>query len=255
MKLKSNQILEWAASAGAKTVSGPPSVFCVRVGDKAHPAIMLLSGVHGDEQSGPITLARMLNNGHLEELAQENSVCIYIVPLLNPDGWDAGTREYRGTDLNRKFTRRNLDVIAEVTSLIEKLPLRAFMDLHEDKETPHPYIFTLDGQEDRFNTEFAAAMGCKTSSWEMSRKWEGSSEGFARGCGIEVVSTSEVPPGWDLAKRVNWNERTVMWFIHNSLGSANRVASRWLHAGTIRASGGGRSKNWWPGSCKGLSDL
>lgn len=215
MTPSSKTLLDLVSGHG-KRVGGFPSVFCVREGDPRHPAILLLSGVHGDERSGPITLARMLVRGELARLASSQGVCIYTIPLLNKNGWDAATRESGGVDLNRSFLRPDLEVLAGVRALLEGDQFLAFLDLHEDKETPHPYIFSLEG--DRFNGEFAAHMGCPTSTWEESPKWEGSSEGFARKCGVPTTSTTEVPPTWNMRSRVTWNAAAVQWFASNCGG-------------------------------------
>jgi protein MpaA len=74
----------------------------ILVGDPAAPRSMLVVGcIHGDERAG-IPIARLLASG-----PPVSGVALWIVPVLNPDGAAADTRQNaRGVDLNRNFPYR-----------------------------------------------------------------------------------------------------------------------------------------------------
>ena len=72
----------------------------VEVGDRAGTRVLVVGCVHGDETGG-IGVARALERLRLHDLD------LWVVPVLNPDGVAAGTRQNaHGVDLNRNFPRR-----------------------------------------------------------------------------------------------------------------------------------------------------
>lgn len=74
----------------------------VLVGDPRAPRTMLVVGcVHGNERAG-IAIAKLLTT-----LSVPRDTALWIVPVLNPDGAAADTRQNsRGVDLNRNFPYR-----------------------------------------------------------------------------------------------------------------------------------------------------
>lgn len=70
--------------------------------------VLFIGGIHGDEQEGAYTTARLpdaFNNARLGE-----SVTLTIVEDLNPDGRAASTRvNANGVDINRNFPASNFD--------------------------------------------------------------------------------------------------------------------------------------------------
>ncbi len=63
--------------------------------------ILLMAGVHGDERNGVEMVGRIVERlRSCDRLAGR----IVVMPLVNPDGYEAGTRRNaRGIDLNRNF--------------------------------------------------------------------------------------------------------------------------------------------------------
>lgn len=63
--------------------------------------VLLLAAMHGDEK-GAVTTLRALRDGRPITGAD-----IWVVPVVNPDGYAAGTRQNaRDVDLNRNFSRK-----------------------------------------------------------------------------------------------------------------------------------------------------
>lgn len=63
--------------------------------------VLLLAAMHGDEK-GAVTTLRALRDGRPITGAD-----IWVVPVVNPDGYAAGTRQNaRAVDLNRNFSRK-----------------------------------------------------------------------------------------------------------------------------------------------------
>lgn len=72
----------------------------VEVGDRSGTRVLVVGCVHGDETGG-IAVARAL------ERLRPHGLDLWIVPVLNPDGVAAGTRQNaHGVDLNRNFPWR-----------------------------------------------------------------------------------------------------------------------------------------------------
>ncbi len=69
----------------------------------AAPAVLLFGAIHGDEPLGARCLERLA-----DELPAELPRAAWIVPVANPDGLAAGTKDNaRGVDLNRNFAARS----------------------------------------------------------------------------------------------------------------------------------------------------
>ncbi|MCP5156215.1 MAG: succinylglutamate desuccinylase/aspartoacylase family protein [Ectothiorhodospiraceae bacterium] len=71
------------------------------------PVLLVRAGVHGDERSGPVALARHL--GAVVDAAHARGVRLICYPLGNPSGYQAGTRYNAdrdpGPDGNNDFLR------------------------------------------------------------------------------------------------------------------------------------------------------
>ena len=78
------------------------SIFAFELGDPKSRTTMLVVGcIHGDECAG-IAIARSLISA-----PPPSAIDLWVIPDLNPDGFEAGTRQNgRGVDLNRNFAFR-----------------------------------------------------------------------------------------------------------------------------------------------------
>lgn len=85
----------------AKTSQGTP-IELHKLGPDGKPTIVLVGGVHGDEPEGVWLVEAFLKAAQNE--AEKWNCQFWVIPNLNPDGIDKGTRTNgRGVDLNRNF--------------------------------------------------------------------------------------------------------------------------------------------------------
>lgn len=105
------------------------------------PAVFVSAGIHGDEPAGPLALLALLTSP-----AFRRDVSWTLLPLMNPSGWEAGTRESAaGADLNRDYRDPTQpETLAETAWLRDH---RARFDwavnLHEDWEATGCYVYEL----------------------------------------------------------------------------------------------------------------
>jgi protein MpaA len=110
---------------------------CVRIAgpDAGHDPIRLglFAGIHGDEPAGCSALVE-LATALAGEPARAAGYELFIYPLINPTGYERGTRvNHLGVDLNRAFWRGSSD--AEVQAIENELRQHAFhgiITLHAD---------------------------------------------------------------------------------------------------------------------------
>jgi predicted deacylase len=102
----------------------------------------IFATIHGDEPEGTLALLRflrMLEND--PEIGR--GYALFIYPLCNPGGFEAGTRASRsGKDLNREFWRQSAE--PEVRFLESEIYLHAFdgiINLHGDNTSSGLYGF------------------------------------------------------------------------------------------------------------------
>lgn len=108
------------------------------------PVVYLSTGMHGDEPGGPEALLHLLENGLLDR-----QLSFHICPMLNPTGFELGTRENAaGRDMNRDyFHLRNVEVQGHVKWL-EKRNSELFISLHEDWESAGFYYYEINASGD-----------------------------------------------------------------------------------------------------------
>jgi protein MpaA len=91
--------------------------------------LLITAGIHGNEKAGPLALSTFLKKHD-----DYGNHSIYIVPLLNPDGFEHNRRENeQGRDLNRAFNKNlkndNTDFLED---LIFSISPDLVVNLHED---------------------------------------------------------------------------------------------------------------------------
>jgi protein MpaA len=119
-----------------------PRLVFRRPGEEAEIKIGIFAGVHGDEPAGVLALCdfvRALEASPVRGRGYE----LHIYPLINPTGYEDGTRHSRsGKDLNREFWRGSLEpevALIEHEILHEKY--NGYIALHSDDASDGMYAF------------------------------------------------------------------------------------------------------------------
>jgi murein peptide amidase A len=102
--------------------------------------LYLSTGIHGDEPSGPLAVRRLLEENQWPEAN------LWLVPCLNPPGFDRNTRENAdGIDLNRDYRHLTTkEVSAHVAWLKQQPNFDLTLLLHEDWEASGFYVYELN---------------------------------------------------------------------------------------------------------------
>ncbi len=120
---------------------GTPLLVARRVPKGALMSVYVSSGTHGDEPAGPLALLHWMTRG-----IPDPGVAWTVFPLLNPSGWDAGTRENAaGADLNRDYLTLSQPETAAQAAWLEKSggSFDWAVCLHEDWEASGFYLYEL----------------------------------------------------------------------------------------------------------------
>jgi len=122
-------------------------IYRYNINEAVNHRICIISGVHGNEIAGPLSLLTLFAHPYFSELPEEFQYVIY--PLVNPTGFDLRQRydsDYRDlnavykTTLESKNYTENQDLIADVE---QYLPFEAVITLHEDLDSEQFYMYGL----------------------------------------------------------------------------------------------------------------
>lgn len=172
--------------------------------------VALMSGLHGDERSGPLAILRWLDEAGGNRLVPEGYQ-LWIAPLVNDLGWDNGVREWGSQDLNRSFNATAPAFLkSTMTSLCSPLPC-LFLDLHEDSDRSYLYVYHYAADHHGADSDLAQILGARLEEWSDPVPWEGSSEVFLRRQGCDKCITVEIPPVWPIEDRIKTARRAIQW--------------------------------------------
>lgn len=166
--------------------------------------IVLISGLHGDEKSGPIAILEFLKTFDVGDIG------LTIFPLVNNLGWDKNKRKWKGLNLNRcfgidtapKFMRQISKRIKEVHPFL--------IDLHEDVGTGNSYIFKHSNDKFSIIDEISHELHCQIEYWDTGTKWIGTSEQFSLFVGSKFTTTFEASvEEYSMEERVQWQFKGI----------------------------------------------
>ena len=153
--------------------------------------LFIMSGVHGNERSGPIAIIDFFSNpSNFKDLPIEFTVC----PLLNTVGWDENSRYEAHINLNRCFNQKGPKFIQELMNLLRNNTPDYFVDLHEDFDKKEKdYLWIQEGAGSDFTKQIAKETGMGLLYWnENQDEWDfSSSEEFIRSLGCKNAFTAE----------------------------------------------------------------
>lgn len=184
--------------------------------------LVMLSGTHGDERSGPMFLEGLLREFKRTGLPKFGFA---MVPALNDQGWDDKTRTWHGQNLNRAFGKdsKRTDVTEALKKLLTKLKPDYFWDIHEDSTQKKFYIFKCAEEPASFYDRLARHLGTKPVLWYKDNKiWRGrDAESFMLRHGA-ISFTSEAPPSAPLNRRLAWLTKIYKWLSKEISGGGTR---------------------------------
>lgn len=163
--------------------------------------LYLSSGVHGDEPAGPLAIERLLQD---DLLPRDIDIC--ILPMVNPTGFAAKTRENAdGHDLNRDFRLpQNNETAAAKKFIVKQAPFHLSLAIHEDWESSGFYLYAISSDGDlslpRVIIEAVSEIGPIDPSEEIDGS--PSQEG--------LISR---PAEFDLDEREDWPEAFLLYSI------------------------------------------
>lgn len=175
---------------------------CLQIGK---PDICLISGLHGDEKSGPLAI--------LEFLKKDNLNNLIIFPLVNDVGWNTNKRNWNDINLNRCFGK---DYAPPFIKEICKIKPKHIIDLHEDSETDYPFVFQYINNSPDLLEPLIYKFNLEMEIYEDGSIWDGSTETFFMlEKGINCI-TLEVPPTiWSIEKRILFQVEELDFCITN----------------------------------------
>lgn len=184
----------------------------VRPNPSARTKIYLSSGVHGDEPAQPQALLELLRRDVFDDRAEW-----YLVPLLNPTGFVARTRENaEGIDLNRDYRNpRSAEIAAHVRWLARQPRFDITFCLHEDYEATGFYLYEVNTGELPSLAEIMLHAAASHGPLEQASIIDGRE---AAGPGI-------IRPTIDPLLREDWPEAIFLREHHTSLSYTLETAS------------------------------
>lgn len=120
---------------------GHPIYGLYRPVEKAMGNLLIASGIHGDEYGAVEGLLSYLAE---ESLFKGTRYNLYILPCLNPGGYQLGARELAcGVDLNRTFHDDSHPIVKGVKHFLGNTSFEISLDLHEDLEQEKFYLWQI----------------------------------------------------------------------------------------------------------------
>jgi len=172
-----------------RSVEGRPiEVYTFGDGERT---ILLMAGVHGDEQTGVRIVGSILDRLRTADLSALNEQ-IVVMPLCNPDGYEANTRRNaRGIDINRNFPTKDFGSGEEKPGWTEPASEPETRAILEVVERFKPYlIITLH-----------EALSCVNYNSELAVPF---AERMSEICGLEVKGDIGYPCPGSMGTYYGW---------------------------------------------------
>lgn len=127
--------------AGGKRYWMPRLIF-QRPGDRPELKLGIFAGIHGDEPAGVLALCDLVRALEAAPV-RGRGYAIHVYPLINPTGYEEGTRVSRsGKDLNREFWRGSLEPeVALMEREILREKFNGYIALHSSEDSEEFYAY------------------------------------------------------------------------------------------------------------------
>jgi predicted deacylase len=202
-----------AGHPGVRQTRLPNGTPLAIIGDRG-PRLAVVAGLHGNETSGPLALLEWACS--TRQPLVPPGMQLWLAPLLNNLGWDAGVRDWDGLDLNRSFLpgRKAPAFLRPLLQDWRRRPPAMLLDLHEDAENPgFAYLFRYTEEEHDLPERMAGDLGIQMVDWTEFAEWLGCSELFARSLGVTHCVTLEAPTIWPMEQRIACNLQALHWTL------------------------------------------
>jgi murein peptide amidase A len=188
-----------AESAGFWNLDGErywmPRLVFQRPGEIPDFKLGIFAGIHGDEPAGVVALCDLVRALEAAPV-RARGYAIHVYPLVNPTGYEDGTRQSRsGKDLNREFWRGSLEPEIE---LLEREILRekyhGFIALHSNRSSENFRAFARGSTL----TDYLLRPALTAASEALPSSRGGSIRGFCAEEGITHTASDGIlapPPG------------------------------------------------------------
>lgn len=195
--------------------------------------LLVLSGIHGDEQANPFGLMRYLNRIGDKTLEMIN---LHFIPLYNPTGFRRCTRDNEWKEkTNRNFDKdekisRESKIIKNDLKLIKEMGIDGVLTMHEGPISKVCYIYMYHGEDAKDLSEILLSVermffkqksnikadkeGGRAVKGVIWDRHEGSFEDWIRKEGIPQVATTETPGKEDFEHRVQANAMLLNAFVN-----------------------------------------
>jgi murein peptide amidase A len=119
-----------------------PRLVFRRPGEVADFKVGIFAGLHGDEPAGVLALCDLVRALEASPVRGRNYE-LHVYPLVNPTGFEDGTRLSRsGKDLNREFWRNSAEPEVQLIEReIEREKFQGYIALHSDDTSHGMYGF------------------------------------------------------------------------------------------------------------------
>ena len=197
-------------------------------------SICLVSGVHGYEVAGPLTILKLLKT-HFFTQWQNTSISIF--PILNPSSYDLKQRyDDDGRDLNALYkatlvSKNYLEVQSFYQSVVNR-KFDLFLSLHEDFDEQKFYAYVFDKTKNTPSLIYQALIeelkktteiydqetiyGTPISAGLVTNSYDQSLEQFMFTHALAPLSlATETPMKLPLSSRMDINQKIIEFFFQN----------------------------------------
>ena len=212
------------------------------------PKILIVSGMHGEEQACPWGLLRFL-----ESNPDLRNCDLSFIPVVNPTGFMKGRRkdedgrvpnrgyvhyidqvfQERNDKINEEPTKEDLILIKHINSLKETA-LDGFLALHEDNENNKYYVFAYGNQKHQIDYNLIELLkstggssfgivekekssvpgsGAQIENGLVENDYDGSLEDALNHMGVSHSICSETPQGKSIKERIKVNANIIKAFV------------------------------------------
>jgi hypothetical protein len=191
---------------------------CVYYLGRGPGKVAIISGIHGEERSGPVSLLTWLEGNKRGSLIPKK-VSLLVCPLVGHDAWNNKTRLENGRmNLNSVWAKeRAPGYIHELKREIKNFDPSVFVDIHEDCtiKDKEPYLFRNKRVKGMIRgLQVALGVSRKKGLWE-SPEYKGTSETFVFDLGCKETTTLETPQTKPIKSRVGFDLAAIKWIIEH----------------------------------------